>query len=377
MVRVRCVVSVLLLLCALPLVAQTGRTSPPRDLHWVGTHWTAYNPPDPATFPPGSRVHIIQRGDTLWDLARRYYGNPYLWPQLWELNTYIRDAHWIYPGDPLLIQGEVATGTLPMEAELEPFFPDTDVPATAQLGTPGIGSPVALGTEADVYCFGYLGGLDEPMPNYVHGFEDVELKWVVGAKRQDTGVAEGDIIYIRGGYDTGLVPGDTYLVVHPGAVVTHPASREIIGRHYDFRGQVRILCINDGEATALITQSCSDIRIGDRVRPLPLLPIPLARQTAMANVCTPPTGKVAGLIVNAQDYTFNLGVGSLVHINLGREDFVEPGDFLTVYRPNPAPGAPRQILGEIGILTAEDRTATARIMRMRYSMQVGDLVELK
>ncbi|HEY5610375.1 MAG TPA: LysM peptidoglycan-binding domain-containing protein, partial [Thermoanaerobaculia bacterium] len=102
MVRVlRCGIPVLLLVVALPLVAQPQSSStPPRELHLVGDHWTPYNPPDPATFPPGSKVHIIEKGDTLWDLAAKYYGNAYLWPQLWEANTYITDAHWIYPGDP-------------------------------------------------------------------------------------------------------------------------------------------------------------------------------------------------------------------------------------------------------------------------------------
>ena len=48
---------------------------PPQDLHRVGDHWTAWNPPTP---PEGEQVHVIVRGDTLWDLAAKYYGNPYL-----------------------------------------------------------------------------------------------------------------------------------------------------------------------------------------------------------------------------------------------------------------------------------------------------------
>src|SRR6185295_9462414 len=30
-------------------------------------------------------------------------GNPYLWPQIWDRNRCITDAHWIYPGDALII----------------------------------------------------------------------------------------------------------------------------------------------------------------------------------------------------------------------------------------------------------------------------------
>lgn len=380
MVRVRCVVSVLLVSLVFPLAASAQkRTRPPAKLHLVGDHWTAYNPPDPSTFPPGSNVHIIVRGDTLWDLANKYYNNPYLWPQLWEANTYITDAHWIYPGDPLLIQGEITTGDVPTTTGVD-VGAATDTgqgtETTANVAVP-VGAPVPLGTEADIFCFGYLGEVDESLPNRVSAFEDVELKFTRRAKTQDTGVAEGDIIFINGGTASGLIAGDTYIVVKPQGLVKHPESGAIVGRHYDYRGQVRILCATDNSATAVVVQSCKDIHLGDALKPLPMIPIPLARQTALADACSAPSGKASGYIVNAQDYRYALGEGSIVQINLGREDFVEPGDFLTVFRENPATGTPRQILGEVGILTAEGRTATARIMRMRYSMRVGDRVELK
>ena len=70
---------------------------PPTDLHLVGDHWTAWDPP--ATYPEGAELYVIEKGDTLWDLSNRFYGDPYLWPQLWERNQYVLDAHWIYPGD--------------------------------------------------------------------------------------------------------------------------------------------------------------------------------------------------------------------------------------------------------------------------------------
>ena len=69
------------------------------------------------------------------------------------------------------------------------------------------------------------------------------------------------------------------------------------------------------------------------------------------------------------------GNGILVEVNLGRDDQVQPGDFLTVFRDSPAAGQPRQVLGEIGILTTENRTSTAKILAMRRSMIIGDLVE--
>src|SRR5262245_61831517 len=96
-----CVLATLVLSSGLAAAADR----PPQDLHLVGDHWTAWDPP---ALPGGVQIHVIQRGDTLWDLAGKFYGNPYLWPQLWERNQYILDAHWIYPGDTLVLGVEVA-----------------------------------------------------------------------------------------------------------------------------------------------------------------------------------------------------------------------------------------------------------------------------
>src|SRR5690606_38584371 len=67
--------------------------TPPKHLKLVGDHWTAWDPP--SEFPEGTKVHIVVAGDTLWDLAAAHLGNPYLWPQIWEKNPYVLDAHWI------------------------------------------------------------------------------------------------------------------------------------------------------------------------------------------------------------------------------------------------------------------------------------------
>jgi hypothetical protein len=191
------------------------------------------------------------------------------------------------------------------------------------------------------------------------------------------GVAVPDIVFVDGGTSTGVVAGETYIVVGRGSLVVNPRTKENIGRQYIYRGQVKILCATDTKATAIVSQSCQDIRVGDRLKPLPVVPIPLVRIAAMPTVCDPPSGRTTGYIVQAKDFQYTLGEGSLVEVNLGKDELVQPGDFLTVFRDSPVPGQPRELLGEIGVLTAENHTATAKIVRMRYSMEVGDRVELK
>jgi LysM domain len=370
---------------------------PPQDLHLVGDHWTAWNPPTP---PPGTQVHVIQRGDTLWDLAARFYGNAYLWPQLWERNQYVLDAHWIYPGDPLVLGIEVAPvdqltdlgdGGAPAGEETPPSEPMDGV-LTAGAAA---GSPVPLGAESDIYCSGYVGAVDEAFPYAIVGAEfDVltpeltvgagiysrvrEGKWgPVGSVKY--GMATGDIVYVDGGQSRGLSPGALFTAIAPQQEIVHPVRRDPYGRFYRYLGRLRILSVQEETAIAEIVHSCDPIPVGTLLRPFQPEPVPLGRPTAMRPVNYPAQAEKlldAPVILFSQDDIVSLGEDHVVHIDRGTEDDVLPGDIYTIYRQN-RKGLPPVVLGELAVLSVHPHSSVAKIIRSRYPIYVGDRLEAK
>lgn len=48
-------------------------------------------------------VHTVMTGDTLWDISAQYFGDPFRWPEIWEMNRYLTNPNYIYPGLMILI----------------------------------------------------------------------------------------------------------------------------------------------------------------------------------------------------------------------------------------------------------------------------------
>jgi len=336
---------------------------PPQPLHLVGDHWTPYDPP--ADFPEGSQVHTIVKGDTLWALAQTYLGDPYLWPQLWERNPYIRDSHWIYPGDPVVIDLAVVEP----EPVVEEVVPEVVAPPPEPEEFPG-GVPHPLASSAEIYCFGKLIQDESIFSFTINSAERIQF--------QDH-YSEGDVVYIDGGAEQGIKAGDRFFILHRAETVRvlHPVSNTSIGHPYPYVGQLKILCAQENSSIAEITFACDFVSLGDVLLPFRPIPIPLVVDPDPTDRCDMANGLATGYVIYSKDLVLTSGIGQVVMIDLGAAEGLYPGQFATVFRDNPVKGMPRLVVGEIGLLTVEEGYSTAIITRGWSPVVLGDRIELK
>ena len=262
----------------------------------------------------------------------------------------------------------------------------TRIEATAPQTTEA--APQPLGYEDEVACFGYIGPTDEKFAAKVIGAENV-------AEQED--FTTHNLLYLDGGYDRGIKPGDEFWIVTPGDVVYHPITSAPMGRFYQYRGRAIVVCIEGRTATVRVAMACTDIPMGSFLKPYEPVPIPLGRRLPSAAFCDMPNGKPLGRIVMSRDGVFAIGGGTDVVIDLGMAEGLQPGDQLSIfryasgsdyglrpqgsywmYKPPPAGVTiPRTQLGDLAVLYVGDRWAVARVIDSNRLIELGDQVELK
>jgi hypothetical protein len=331
----------------------------------VPHHWSKYQCPN--DIPDGATYYIVVKGDTLWDISRRFLRNPYLWPQIWNANRCITDAHWIYPGDALIIPD---VGLVTDHAgEAGEGLPEEGLPHEGEGGQGAAEALIPAIEETALQCAHYVIDGHEDESLLLAGSEDGATKNAFGDR---------DILYLNKGSNSGVKAGDVYSLHHVAYTVKHPDTNRSIGTKVETTGWARVILVQENTATVQVEQACMDIHIGDYLKPFEKMPIPLIARHAPPDRMTPPTGRTTGTVVDIAEDAMIAGERQLVTLNIGTANGVAPGNLFSVYKVMyPSVPTPRNVIGELVVVAVRERTSTARVLYSRDAIMNGDKAELR
>jgi hypothetical protein len=357
------------------LLAQEKATA---DTIKVEAHTSKWDYPKEIKVPEGSRTHLVQKGDTLWDLAGKYLGNPYAWPQIWELNQWIKDPHWIYPGDPLVIdlaRAVAAAGTMP--DAVANLTPDQRRANPNAVRRPELGFSFQ-----DFIQLPFIA--TEGAEAY---FKSQGAFTVTANKREDRQyLGEGEQVYLNGGANQGAKVGDRFLVLKTMARrLMHPTiAKKNLGDVIQQVGVVRVITALPNGSVAVIERCLNPIEIGDHlVRFVEPANIPAKLRTDLTEPIQ--IAADAGVVVYSRDAKVNSAGGDMIIIDKGANDNLKVGDVLLAARVRFFPVGPDNqkkpptesttyYLGQALVVRTDAQTATCRVLRSVEELRSGDTV---
>ncbi len=316
---------------------------------------------------PTADYYVIQPGDTLWSISTRFLNDAYAWPQLWSLNDYITNPHWIYPGNKIYfrLQDHLTPPTatpddLPAEpqqvaevqADEKCDFPSrfTDERKNAALVAPGV-----VSTAANLNIRGSVHAADEPgtllgEPSYVY-----------------LDITDGDV---KCGDKFSLFRLEQKKVKARGAVV---------GSMYRVVGDAQVIRVDGHIATAKIRDSYFEILRGDLVGDL--VPVALT-----LDVQVPKDDKQAEIIARLNQNEQRLAnIDETVFLDRGTSDGINVGDSLyVVERRDPISledkvddALPERVIGRVIVVRATDDAATGIVINAARDIQPGQQLTTK
>ncbi|HSG88442.1 MAG TPA: LysM domain-containing protein [Pseudomonadales bacterium] len=270
---------------------------------------------------PGT--YIVQKGDTLWDIANTFLTQPWRWPDLWRVNPEIANPHLIYPGDTIRLRYVDGQPTLELSRGIGgrtmKLTPEDTVRLEPRVrATPLLSAIPTINLEA-------IG----PFLSSNRIVTNAELEGAAYVVQGDSGriiLGAGDRLFARG---VTSATGDSLSIVRRGGTYVDPDTGEVLGLEAEELGSGQLVSIEDDIGTLLVSASRSDIRIGDRLLP--------TEQRAVASTFFPsaPDEDVSGRMLAVLDGVTQVGQFSVVALSVGEEDGIEVGHVLAIRRQGP------------------------------------------
>lgn len=177
-------------------------------------------------------VYTVKKGDWLSKIAKREYNNNSQWKVIYMYNNYIKDPHWIFPGDKII---------LPKIVDKLPEIPEVTKKETEEK------------VEEKREYGDFLAPPDFEFTATITGFKTKRLLY-----------AQGEYLFIDLGRENGITENQRFYIYREGRRIAHPYTGERLGSIVENIGEIRVTKdIEDYVSTARIVYADRSIKKGD------------------------------------------------------------------------------------------------------------------
>lgn len=333
----------------------------------------ARNVNPPALKANAPNVYIVKKGDTLWDISKRFLKNPLRWREIWASNKHVKNPHWIFPGDRLLMcdyQGRPILGKDEgdgCEGIINRYLGHQNLKPQVRLES--INNAIPVIALDDIKNF--LERSHIIAPDALDA-----TPYIVGAADQRVLAAKGQTVYARG---MGLESGQNYAIYREGEPYTAVDAK---GRKYPIALELTqvataIASKNTGDITTLeISDTYNyEVRRGDRVLPIydPMLPT-LFYPVEAENVIQD------GRVIRVQGSIGTAALGSVVTLDRGSQHGVQSGHVFAISQQGEIVTDPKtkeriqlpgQRIGQVMVFKTFDQFSYGYVLSSKLPIKVG------
>ena len=329
----------------------------------------------PCISQASGKVHIVVKGDTLWDISSFYLYDPFQWPQVWSVNREIENPHLIYPGQEIVIP-EMTARTAPPPQEPRPPLPapppPEPVPAESVQAEPEPMPETAPEPVPEPALVTEEVKQEMILAMSTYGFiiddREIGIGTITSAEEIRLLISPGMKVYVESDGKTPLQTDHRYSIVRVYDQVSHPVTKKKIGFLAKVLGDLNVVHSKGKLSTAIVGEVYKEIQIGDHVIEH------LDYMTWIPKEENDLSGDLTGyILINPEGQTV-LGKGYVVFIDLGIEDGLKTGDTLDLVGEKQTVGGvvtPPQIIGEVQVLVPRPRTSVAMITKSYRDIGLG------
>ncbi|MDH5820330.1 MULTISPECIES: LysM peptidoglycan-binding domain-containing protein [Acinetobacter] len=333
----------------------------------------ARNVNPPALKANAPNVYVVKKGDTLWDISKRFLKNPVRWPEIWASNKHVKNPHWIFPGDRLLMcdyQGRPIIGKDEGDG--------CDGIISRYLGSTSLQPQIRVESLNNTIPVIPLEHIKQWLERYTLMAPDSVqgTPYILGTADQRVLAGKGQKVYVRG---NGLVVGQRYAVYREAEPYVFTDAN---GKKYTAALELQqvasgIAVRSEGEVTTLeLTDSYNaEVRRGDRVLAEydPMLPTLFYPTNAESIVPGGQIVRVLGSIGTAARHSVvTLDRGTAHGVQTGHVFSVnQKGEVVTDPKTKERVQLPGERIGQVMVFKAFDQLSYAYVLDSELPIKVG------